>query len=177
MHQSSQGQQGLNLACPTISLKHVKLATGLIGSCLVVLWAPGLKHSGWNNKGGSWHFVSSGSFNLAASNPLPGFCLGWHRKLETKADSDCWATDLLQRKWFSPAKRTPTHCHFKVTTSAPLNGSNKLASNKSFGCSTLTELYDYCLCYVYEAITTAKQFSNFWTDIFYSDVCTDDLRF
>lgn len=56
---------------------------GSMCSYLVVLWAPGFKHSGQNNEEGSWHLVASGSSNWAASNPLhPGFCPGWYRKLE-----------------------------------------------------------------------------------------------
>lgn len=135
---SSQGQQGLRQLVCTICQAGYR---GSMGSCLVVLWAPGFKHSGQNNEVGSWHFVAGGSSDWAASNPLPGLCLGWHRKLETQSDSDCRATDPLHWKWFSPARRAPTHCHFKVTTSAPLHGSDKLASNKSFGWGTLMTLF------------------------------------
>lgn len=114
-----------------------------MSSCVVVLWAPGHKHSGQNNEGGSCHFVTNGSSNWAAFNPLPGFCLGWSRKLESRSDSDCWATSPLQWKWFSPVRSAPTHCHFKVTTSAPLYGSDKLASNTSFSCGTLRTLFKH----------------------------------
>lgn len=87
-------------------------------SCLVVLWAPGFKHRGQSSEGGSWHFVTSGSSSWASSNPLPGFLLGMAQEAGNQVIG-CRATDPLQWKWFSPARRAPTHCHFKVTTSAP----------------------------------------------------------
>lgn len=91
---------------------------GHSSSCLVVLWAPGFKHRGQNSEGGSWHFVTSGSSNWASSIT---HSLGLLRMAQEARNqvSDCRATGPLQWKWFSPARRAPTHCHFKVTTSAP----------------------------------------------------------
>lgn len=113
---------------------------GRMVSCLVVLWAPGFKHSGQNNEEGSWHFVASGSSNWTASNPLPGYLPRMAQEAVNPV-SDCRATEPLNWKWFSPARRTPTDCHFKVTTSAPLLGSDKLASNLSFGWGLLMTLF------------------------------------
>lgn len=134
---SSQGQRGT--VCPTMSLQQVTEA-----AWLPVLWFCGFLDLNTEAKT-TRRPVDTLSLvdhlTGAGSNPLPGFCLGWHRKLETQSDSGCRATKPLHWKWFPPARRTPTGCHFKVTTSAPLHGSDKLASNQSSGWGSQMTLF------------------------------------
>lgn len=108
-----------------------------------VLWFCGLLdlNTGQNYEEGYWHFIAPGSSNWAATSPLPVFLSRMARKLETQSDSVCRATDPLNWKWFSPAKWTPTDCHFKVTTSAPFHGSDNLASNQSLKSGILMTLF------------------------------------